>query len=97
MICEAYEKKNKILLNTLENQKLLMDLAEEKIIKSIREVEKRDDVIDRKDSEFEMLQTLNADLKSELQKEKFKKSLNKYIYLGIGLVGGYFIASGIRN
>jgi len=97
MVCEAYEKKNKVLLNTIENQKLLMDLAEEKIIKSIREVEKRDHVINRKDSEFEMLQTLNADLKSELQKEKFKKSLNKYIYLGIGLAGGYFIASGVSN
>jgi ABC-type multidrug transport system fused ATPase/permease subunit len=97
MVCEAYEKKNKVLVNSIENQKLLIDLAEEKIIKSIREVQKRDDVIERKDSEFEMLQTLNADLKSELQKEKFKKSLNKYIYLGIGLAGGYFIASGVRN
>jgi ABC-type multidrug transport system fused ATPase/permease subunit len=97
MVCEAYEKKNKVLVNSIENQKLLIDLAEEKIIKSIREVQKRDDVIERKDSEFEMLQTLNAHLKSELQKEKFKKSLNKYIYLGIGLAGGYFIASGVRN
>ena len=97
MVCDAAKKENQVLKEAVKNQELMMYLAKKRLERSNREVEKRDDVIDRKDSEFEMLQTLNADLKSELQKEKFKKSLNKYIYLGIGLAGGYFIASGVRN
>jgi len=97
MVCDAAKKENQVLKDAVKNQELMMYLAKKRLEESNREVQKREDVIDRKDSEFEMLQTLNAHLKSELQKEKFKKSLNKYIYLGIGLAGGYFIAGEVCN
>ena len=92
MVCEAYEKKNKVLLNTIENQKLLMDLAEEKIIKSIREVEKRDHVINRKDSEFQILLDLNESLKKNVQIERRKKNANKLLYAGLGIGLGFLSA-----
>ena len=82
---------------TLKQQVIMLDVKKDEINSLYSEIQKRDDLLDLKTLQIDQSKELNDLFRKELQKEKFKKSLNKYVYLGIGLAGGYFIASGLRN
>ena len=97
LACDLTKREVKILDMTLKQQVIMLDVKKDEINSLYSEIQKRDDLLDLKSLQIDQSKELNDLFRKELQKEKFKKSLNKYIYLGIGLAGGYFIASGVRN
>jgi len=97
LACDLTKREVKILDLTLKQQVIMLEVKKDEITDLYREIQKRDHLLELKSLQIDQSKELNDLFRKELQKEKFKKSLNKYIYLGIGLAGGYFIASGVRN
>ena len=76
---------NKILAKTIDQQYLMIDVAKDKVKDAEHEIQKRDDIIDRKDFEYEQLEQMNSQLKNDIKKERRKKAGNKWLYTGIGI------------
>ena len=90
--CDIVKKDNEILANTIDQQYVMMKKVTNEVKDCFREVQKRDDVIDRQELEKELLTDMNKELKADLRKTsrqlKWKKieGWGKFIF-GVGLGG----------
>lgn len=66
----------------------MIDVAKERINECITEVEKRDYIIARKDSEYELLEDLNTSLRQDLKKERRKGVWKDVKTVGAFILGG---------
>jgi hypothetical protein len=72
----------------LEQYEIITNHFRQLVKESIAEIQKRDDIIDKQDLAMIQAETTISDLKIALQKEIKRKKANKWIYLGLGAVGG---------
>jgi hypothetical protein len=86
--CDYNKKENEILTNSLEQYEIITNHFRQLVKESIAEIQKRDDIIDKQDLAMIQAETTISDLKIALQKEIKRKKANKWIYLGLGAVGG---------
>jgi len=86
--CDYNKKENEILTNSLEQYEIITNHFRQLVKESIAEIQKRDDIIDKQDFAMIQAETTISDLKIALQKEIKRKKANKWIYLGLGAVGG---------
>ena len=86
--CDYNKKENEILTNSLEQYEIITNHFRQLVKESIAEIQKRDDIIDKQDLAMIQAETTINDLKIALQKEIKRKKANKWIYLGLGAVGG---------
>jgi len=68
---------------------IISDLRDQ-VQRSILEIQKRDDLNERNKLALELASETITDLSKALEKERKRKKVNKWVYLGIGGVGGYF-------
>jgi hypothetical protein len=68
----------------------MLDVANDRIEECIREVEKRDVIIERQISEYNLLEDLNKSLKADLKKER-----RKGVWKDIKTVGAFIIGAGL--
>ena len=97
--CDVIRQDNQILANTIDSQYLMLDLAKDRIEDCIREVEKRDYIIERKDSEYKSLEELNESLRQDLRKERRRGVWKNVKTVGAFILGGavgYFGADVIK-
>jgi hypothetical protein len=86
--CDYNKKENEILTNSLQQYEIITNHFRQLVKESIAEIQKRDDIIDKQDLAIIQAETTISDLKIALQKEIKRKKANKWIYLGLGAVGG---------
>ena len=94
--CDYNQKENEILTNSLQEYENIAKYYRELTKESIIEIEKRDDIIEKQDLVIEQSEVIISDLKKALQKEVKRKKANKWIYLGAGVVGGFFVYKNLR-
>jgi len=94
--CDYNQKENEILTSSLQEYENIARHYRELSKESIIEIEKRDDIIEKQDLVIEQSEVIISDLKTALQKEVKRKKANKWIYLGAGFVGGFFVYKNLR-
>jgi len=72
----------------LEQYEIITNHFRQLVKESIAEIQKRDDIIAKQDLAMVQAETTISDLKTALQKEVKRKKANKWIYFGVGVVGG---------
>ena len=88
--CDVIKRDNEILAHTIDGQYFMLDVANDSIEECIREVEKRDVIIERQISEYNLLEDLNKSLKADLKKER-----RKGVWKDIKTVGAFIIGAGL--
>jgi hypothetical protein len=68
---------------------MINDLRDQ-VQRSILEIQKRDDLNERNKLALELASETITDLSKALEKERKRKKVNKWVYFGAGVVGGYF-------
>lgn len=90
VVCDFAIKKVDILVNTISSQDLMLDVAKDKIEDREREIQKRDYIIERKDSEYKSLEDLNESLRQDLKKER-----RKGVWKDVKTVGAFILGAGL--
>jgi hypothetical protein len=88
--CDFTKREASILANTVTQQDVMLTYRKEQISVLEEEIFKRDNLIQVKNELIELGYQREAELQKVIRAEKRKKTLNKWIYLGAGAVGGYF-------
>ena len=86
--CDYNQKENEILTNSLEQYEIITNHFRQLVKESIAEIQKRDDIIAKQDLAMIQAEKTISDLKTALQKEVKRKKANKWIYFGVGVIGG---------
>lgn len=87
--CDYIQKEIKIILNTIKQKDVIIESKSMEVSDLSREIQKRDDVIDRINSEFELLQKMNQNLRIAFEKESRKRKANKWLYFGLGAAASF--------
>jgi hypothetical protein len=74
----------------------MLSYRNQEIAKRDDEIFKRDNLLKVKDELIELGYQREAELQKVIRAEKRKKVVNKWFYLGVGAVGGYFAYKVLR-
>jgi len=88
--CDFTKREAKILANTVNQQDFMLSYWNQEIAKRDDEIFKRDNLLKVKNELIELGYQRESELQKVIRAEKRKKVLNKWFYLGVGAVGGYF-------
>ena len=88
--CDFAFKKVDILVNTISSQDLMLEVAKDNLDDRDREIQKRDYIIARKDSEYKSLEDLNESLRQDLRKER-----RKGVWKDVKTVGGFILGGAV--
>lgn len=97
--CDVIKHDNQILANTIDQQYFMLDIAKQQNAECLNEVQKRDDIIERQNREFEMSERLNDELKktNSLLRRKLKsRKIMTYAGILIGAGGGILIGKNLK-
>jgi hypothetical protein len=88
--CDFAKKEVQIYANTIVGKDVIISDLRDQVQRSILEIQKRDDLNERNKLALELSSETITDLSKALDKERKRNKVNKWVYLGIGGVGGYF-------
>jgi hypothetical protein len=88
--CDFAKKEVQIYANTIVGKDVIISDLRDQVQRSILEIQKRDDLNERNKLALELASETITDLSKALDKERKRNKVNKWVYLGIGGVGGYF-------
>jgi 3-isopropylmalate dehydratase small subunit len=88
--CSYTEKELLQISDLLKATNISVDLQERIITSLTKDNERLHRVLDTRQELIELGYQREAELQKVIRAEKRKKTLNKWVYLGVGAVGGYF-------
>jgi hypothetical protein len=89
--CDYIQKEVKIILNTLKTKDQMLAVRQLQIGEMSNEIDKRDDIIERLNNEYELKAQMNDNLQKQLLRSDRRRKANKWLYFGLGVGVGYLV------